>query len=94
MRIPALFGLKVGDRAVFADQRAGSVRSLTLRTLEDTDWLIGRPDGAASRLGLPRTSLISKMKKLGISRPRSSNAPSTMAEECLTGLQVPSADHW
>jgi transcriptional regulator with GAF, ATPase, and Fis domain len=70
------------------------VRSLILRTLEDTGWLIGGPDGAAARLGLPRTSLISKMKKLGISRPRSRNAPSTMAEESLTGLQLPSADQW
>jgi hypothetical protein len=69
-----------------------SVRSLILRTLEGTGWLIGGPDGAAARLGLPRTSLISKMKKLGISQPRSGNAPSTMAEESLTGLQLPSAD--
>ena len=70
------------------------VRSLILRTLEDTGWLIGGPDGAAARLGLPRTSLISKMKKLGISRPKSGNAPSTIAEESLTGLQLPSADQW
>ena len=67
------------------------VRSLILRTLEGTGWLIGGPDGAAARLGLPRTSLISKMKKLGISRPRSRNAQSTMAEESLTELQVPPA---
>ena len=50
-----------------------STRSLILRTLEDTGWVIGGPDGAAARLGLPRTSLISKMKKLGISRPRNGN---------------------
>lgn len=41
-------------------------RSLILRTLEDTEWMIGGPNGAAARLGLPRTTLISKMKKLGI----------------------------
>src|SRR5215472_196529 len=46
-------------------------RSLILRTLENTAWVIGGRDGAAARLGLPRTSLISKMKKLGISRARS-----------------------
>jgi formate hydrogenlyase transcriptional activator len=46
------------------------MRSLILRTLEDTYWTIGGPDGAAARLGLPRTTLITKMKKLGISRPR------------------------
>jgi len=43
-------------------------RLLILRTLEDAGWVIGGPDGAAARLGLPRTSLICKMKKLGISR--------------------------
>lgn len=58
-----------------------SVRSLILRTLEDTAWLIGGPDGAAARLGLPRTSLLSKMKKLGISRPRSKNPANLIAEE-------------
>jgi len=45
-------------------------RSLILRTLEDTGWMIGGPDGAATRLGMPRTTLISKMNKLGISRPK------------------------
>jgi formate hydrogenlyase transcriptional activator len=45
------------------------MRYLILRTLEETGWVIGGPEGAASRLGLPRTSLISKMKKLGVSRP-------------------------
>jgi len=50
-----------------------STRSLIFRTLEDTGWVIGGPDGAAARLGLPRTSLISKMKKLGVSRPRSTS---------------------
>ena len=71
-----------------------SVRSLILRALEDTGWLVGGPDGAAARLGLPRTSLISKMKKLGISRPRIANAPSAMAEESSIGLQLPSTDQW
>ena len=68
------------------------MRSLILRTLEDTGWLVGGPDGAAARLGMPRTSLVSKMKKLGISRPRSGNAPNTMAEEALSRFQLPSAD--
>jgi len=45
-------------------------RSLILSTLEETGWMIGGPDGAAARLGLPRTTLISKMKKLGIYRPK------------------------
>ncbi|MGO9491253.1 MAG: helix-turn-helix domain-containing protein [Terracidiphilus sp.] len=46
-----------------------SERTLILRTLEATGWVNGGVDGAASRLGLKRTTLIAKMKKLGISRP-------------------------
>jgi len=45
-----------------------SERSLILHTLEAAGWVIGGPQGAAARLGLPRTSLIAKMQKLGISR--------------------------
>jgi formate hydrogenlyase transcriptional activator len=37
--------------------------------LQAAGWIIGGPDGAAARLGLKRTTLIAKMKKLGISRP-------------------------
>jgi formate hydrogenlyase transcriptional activator len=66
-------------------------RSLILRTLENTAWVIGGPDGAAARLGLPRTSLISKMKKLGISRPRNINMTSLITDKTETGFQPQSA---
>jgi formate hydrogenlyase transcriptional activator len=46
-----------------------SERTLILRTLERVGWVIGGPKGAASKLGLKRTTLIHKMQKLGISRP-------------------------
>ena len=46
-------------------------------TLKQTGWLIGGQDGAASRLGLPRTTLIYKMRKLGIERRQSPRAHST-----------------
>ena len=45
-------------------------REEVLRVLRDTHWVIGGPDGAAARLGLKRTTLTSKIKKLGLSRPR------------------------
>ena len=45
-------------------------RDQILRTLRETRWVIGGPDGAAARLGLKRTTLTSKIKKLGIDRPR------------------------
>jgi formate hydrogenlyase transcriptional activator len=43
-------------------------RRFIVRTLEAAAWRIGGFGGAAERLGLNRTTLISKMKKLGISR--------------------------
>src|SRR5580658_6124571 len=43
-------------------------RSMILRVLENRNWKIGGAKGAASELGLKRTTLIYKMKKLGISR--------------------------
>jgi len=46
-----------------------SERELILRTLRDVSWVIGGPDGAAAKLGLKRTTLTSKLKKLGIARP-------------------------
>jgi len=36
--------------------------------LAETNWIIGGLKGAAARLGLKRTTLISKMQRLGISR--------------------------
>jgi len=43
-------------------------RDHILQALAETNWVIGGPKGAAVRLGLQRTTLISKMQKLGISR--------------------------
>jgi len=41
-------------------------RSHILQTLQQTEGMVGGRDGAAARLGLPRTTLISKMRRLGI----------------------------
>ena len=46
-------------------------RGYILEVLDKTSWIIGGKNGAAWRLGLPRTTLISKMKKLGIPPRRS-----------------------
>jgi formate hydrogenlyase transcriptional activator len=51
---------------------ADADREHILEALEQTDWMIGGQDGAANRLGLPRTTLIYKMRKLGIEARRSS----------------------
>jgi formate hydrogenlyase transcriptional activator len=45
-----------------------STRALILHALQEAGWVVGGPAGAAARLGLKRTTLIAKMKKLGIYR--------------------------
>jgi formate hydrogenlyase transcriptional activator len=40
-----------------------------LAVLEETDWVLGGPRGAAVRLGMKRSTLQFRMRKLGISRP-------------------------
>jgi formate hydrogenlyase transcriptional activator len=44
--------------------------TLILQTVRAAGGMIGGPGGAAARLGLKRTTLVSKMKRLGIFRPR------------------------
>jgi formate hydrogenlyase transcriptional activator len=46
-----------------------SERTLILRALETSGWVVGGPYGAASRLGLKRTTLVARMKKHRIFRP-------------------------
>ena len=43
-----------------------------LQTLRQTGGVVGGPNGAAARLGLRRTTLISKMRRLGLNRGQSS----------------------
>jgi formate hydrogenlyase transcriptional activator len=44
-------------------------RDHIIRALGETKWVIGGPTGAAARLGMKRTTLQSRMRKLGITRP-------------------------
>ena len=66
-----------------------STRALILQTLQAAGWIIGGPDGAAARLGLKRTTLIAKMKKLGISRPTRQNAVNDLSEKLENGQWQP-----
>jgi transcriptional regulator with GAF, ATPase, and Fis domain len=47
-----------------------SERALILQTLEAVGGVVGGQNGAAAKLGLKRTTLIAKMKKLGIAPKR------------------------
>jgi formate hydrogenlyase transcriptional activator len=44
-------------------------REHIVRALNATNWVIGGPAGAAAKLGMKRTTLQSKMQKLGVTRP-------------------------
>ena len=45
-------------------------REHIMKVLRETGWVIGGSAGAATRLGLNRTTLNNRMRKLGITRPR------------------------
>jgi formate hydrogenlyase transcriptional activator len=45
-------------------------RAVILQTLDEVGWVVGGPKGAAVKLGVRRTTLIHKMKRLGIRKPR------------------------
>jgi transcriptional regulator with GAF, ATPase, and Fis domain len=46
-----------------------SDRTLIVETLEQVGWVVGGPRGAAAKLGLKRTTLLARMRRLKISRP-------------------------
>jgi len=48
----------------------GIEREHILKILRQTNWIIGGRAGAAMQLGMQRSTLQSRMKKLGIARPK------------------------
>lgn len=48
---------------------AAAERDHILHSLRQTNWVVGGPHGAAALLGLKRTTLVEKMRRLGIIRP-------------------------
>jgi formate hydrogenlyase transcriptional activator len=68
---PALTGAPKASAPITLEE---AERSHILRILEQTEGVVGGPRGAAARLGMRRTTLISKMKRLGINAFQSSRA--------------------
>jgi formate hydrogenlyase transcriptional activator len=58
-----------GDKTVQAATFDAAEREHILRVLKAAKWVIGGPTGAAAQLGMKRTTLQSKMQRLGITRP-------------------------
>jgi formate hydrogenlyase transcriptional activator len=71
LRVP-LTELKAGreTRPLIPSTLADAEREHILRVLDERKWRLGGPQGAAAKLGMKRTTLQSRMRKLGIARPR------------------------
>ena len=57
------------DRILRAEEMQEFERANLLRALTATDWKVAGAGGAAQRLGLPASTLASRMKALKIRRP-------------------------
>jgi formate hydrogenlyase transcriptional activator len=64
--IPGLYRTRTSQSSITLED---SDRALIVETLEQVEWIVGGPRGAAAKLGLKRTTLLAKMRRLGISRP-------------------------
>ena len=67
-------------------------RNHILRTLKETRWILSGPTGAASRLGLNRSTLYFRMKKLGVARGVDSS-PSPQREPGAIHNPITQANH-
>ena len=66
---------------------ADAERAHIAATLRETNGVIGGPRGAAAQLGLPRTTLLARMQRLGISSvPRNRSGKSTRRFVHTVGL--------
>jgi formate hydrogenlyase transcriptional activator len=59
----------VAGRGPLTSTIESTEREAIVKALEESGWRVGGPKGSASRLGISRTTLQSKMQRLGISRP-------------------------
>jgi formate hydrogenlyase transcriptional activator len=75
----------IAGRGTLRDHEAAVI----LQTLKAAGGMIGGPQGAAARLGLKRTTLVSKMKRLGIYRPRRERGITEWNEEAESIEPIP-----
>ena len=65
---------------------ATAERAHIAAALRETNWVIGGPRGAAAQLGLPRTTLIAKMQRLGIPNEAAPRRSAESSRSFLTGM--------
>jgi formate hydrogenlyase transcriptional activator len=73
---------------------ADAERAHIIATLRETNWIIGGPRGAAAQLGLPRTTLIAKMQRLGISNETSRRLSPQPARQVVTVMGSSPSSHF
>ena len=78
LQMPSM-GCRVDRPPSSARTLAQVERDHIIATLQATKWVLGGWDGAAARLGLSRTTLISRMQRLGIAAPRGAAKPPSAA---------------
>ena len=72
---PSLSELSSGKSRMHSNSPGKTLKEVerdhVLEMLRESDWVLGGSDGAAARLGIPRTTLIYRMRRLGIDRKTS-----------------------
>ncbi len=66
LEVPVAELRRAGAAVATSSPRESSERDEILRVLKETNGRVAGPNGAATRMGIKRTTLISRMKKLGI----------------------------
>jgi formate hydrogenlyase transcriptional activator len=66
LMIPSLHHIRTFPSSMTLED---SDRTLIVEALEQVGWIVGGPRGAAAKLGLKRTTLLAKMRRMGILRP-------------------------
>lgn len=64
-------------------------RKHILAVLGETNWVVGGKNGAATRLGLNRSTLQFRMRKLGLTRPERNPGPLTNGEHTPAAFSPP-----
>jgi formate hydrogenlyase transcriptional activator len=84
-----LYKAEVRPITSFSGRLRDSERALLVEILESVGWVISGTNGAAAKMGLARTTLLAKMKRLGISKrerfgigaePRPTSTPVTQSQ--------------
>jgi formate hydrogenlyase transcriptional activator len=70
LRVPVSELKSSSEQAGDALTLRAAEREHILKALEATNWVLAGPRGAATRLGMKRTTLQSKMRKLGVQRSK------------------------